>query len=84
MEIFKCLVPALAGMAIVSSCGEDKSAEAVSADNTAEIVVDNIMTRTSVRQFTSELVGRDTLDVLVKAGMAALQPSISSLGRSWS
>lgn len=71
MKIFKCLVPALAGMAIVSSCGEDKSAEAVSADNTAEIVVDNIMTRTSVRQFTSEPVGRDTLDVLVKAGMAA-------------
>ncbi len=71
MKIFKCLVPALAGMAIVSSCGEDKSAEAVSADNTAEIVVDNIMTRTSVRRFTSEPVGRDTLDVLVKAGMAA-------------
>lgn len=37
----------------------------------AEVVMENILTRTSIRQFTSQPVAKDTLDLLVKAGMAA-------------
>ena len=39
--------------------------------NAGDVVIENIMTRTSIRQFTSEPVSKDTLDILVKAGMAA-------------
>lgn len=39
--------------------------------NATEIVIDNIMTRTSIRQFTDQPVAKDTLDAIVKAGMAA-------------
>ena len=38
--------------------------------NTAA-VINNIMTRTSIRSFTNEPIGADTLTTLVKAGMAA-------------
>lgn len=61
---------AFAGMAMMSSCGGEKQAE-VTAVNPTDVVIDNIMTRASVRQFTAEPVGMDTLNVLVKAGMAA-------------
>lgn len=38
---------------------------------TAQAVIDNIMTRTSVRQFTGQPIAKDTLEAIVKAGMAA-------------
>ena len=46
-------------------CGDESSSVA------AQTVLDNIMTRTSVRQFTSQPIAKDTLDIIVKAGMAA-------------
>ena len=44
--------------------------EAQDRDATAA-VIENIMTRTSIRQFTDRPISKDTLDLLVKAGMAA-------------
>lgn len=69
-SLFAAGISALTLMAI-SSCAQQNQQPAESAGNTAQVVVDNIMTRTSVRQFTGQAVGRDTLETLVKAGMAA-------------
>lgn len=38
---------------------------------TTEAVIENIMTRTSIRRFTPQPIGRDTLENIVRAGMAA-------------
>lgn len=45
--------------------GEEKT------NGATDAVIENIMTRASVRQFTSQPISKDTLDILVKAGMAA-------------
>lgn len=63
-------------MAAISaaSCGGSASTEATGSaatSDTGKIVLDNIMTRCSIRQFTDRPISRDTLDILVKAGMAA-------------
>lgn len=68
----------------LSSCGNsekcDKDQKACTVD-TARIVMENIMTRTSIRQFTSQPIAKDTLLSIVKAGMAA--PSAVNL-QPWS
>ena len=51
-----------------SDCANDNSANL---ENSSQTVIDNIMTRTSVRSFTPEAVSNDTIEVLLKAGMAA-------------
>ena len=54
------------------SCSETKQSEnSVDSPSSAEIVIENIMTRTSIRQFTDQPVQKETLDTIVKAGMAA-------------
>ena len=40
-------------------------------NDATEAVIENIMTRTSIRQFTDRAISKDTLDLLVRAGMAA-------------
>lgn len=61
------------GAGFLSACGEAKSEkeEAAPACSASEAVIENIMTRTSIREFTSQPVSKDTLDIIVKAGMAA-------------
>lgn len=54
-----------------SACCGDKESAGVSGVDATEAVIENIMTRTSVRNFTGEPVGADTLETIVKAGMAA-------------
>ena len=73
MKLTKFLPLFLLGAGIVSACGESKETkqcEGNSVDSTAA-VIENIMTRTSIRQFTDQPVSKDTLDLIVKAGMAA-------------
>lgn len=67
MKLKTILAAALAALAMTSCSKSDNS----TAGNNATAVLDNIMTRTSVRQFTSEPVAADTLETIVKAGMAA-------------
>ena len=60
------------GLISIMSCGNNNCTEdAKEKGNDASVVIDNIMTRTSVRQFTDQPIAKDTLDLLVKAGMAA-------------
>lgn len=58
----------------LAACGgnEQKAqADQNQAGNTADAVIENIMTRTSIRQFTDQPIAKDTLDKIVRAGMAA-------------
>lgn len=76
MKTRKFLGFALGLMAIISasSCsGEGSAAPAAKGEacDTTQAVLDNIMTRCSIRQFTDREIGKDTLDNIVRAGMAA-------------
>lgn len=74
---FSKLLP-LACMALVfaSACSQSNTSEDMK-NNSQQAVIENIMTRASVRQFTSQPVPDDTLELIVKAGMAA--PSAMNL-----
>ena len=73
MKFGKILSVAMIGSFLLSSCGEAKTSEenAAGCPKAGEAVIENIMTRTSIRQFTDQPVAKDTLDIIVKAGMAA-------------
>lgn len=72
MKISKFLPVVILSAGILMSCGESKTEkEEASSCNAADAVIENIMTRTSIRQFTDQPVAKDTLDLIVKAGMAA-------------
>lgn len=73
MKISKIFPLMLLASGIISACGESKTQEetAPAKCNGTAAVIENIMTRTSIRQFTDQPIAKDTLDVLVKAGMAA-------------
>lgn len=64
----------IAAAILTASCSQtDQSSIAGNSakSDSTQIVIDNIMTRTSIRQFTSRPISKDTLDIIVKAGMAA-------------
>lgn len=66
----------------MTSCGEkSEKCESGTPADTTQIVLNNIMTRTSIREFTSQPIPKDTLLSIVKAGMAA--PSAVNL-QPWS
>ena len=64
----------IAGAALLaaSSCTTTPSeTAALTSTDAAQAVIGNIMTRTSVRQYTDRQISADTLETLLKAGMAA-------------
>lgn len=64
----------IAGAALLaaSSCTTTPSeTAALTSTDAAQTVIGNIMTRTSVRQYTDRQISADTLETLLKAGMAA-------------
>ncbi len=67
---YKFTAMAAAALMIAASCQKQETPAATGANST-EAVIENIMTRTSIRQFTSEPIGADTLETILKAGMAA-------------
>lgn len=72
MKIVKLLSAIVISSFVMTACSEckteDKAKEGVCPTSA---VIENIMTRTSIRQFTDQPIAKDTLDLLVKAGMAA-------------
>lgn len=84
MKKIKSMMMALAlgGALFTTGCSGPDCGAASSAASTdaTSAVIDNIMTRTSVRRFTSQPVGADTLESIVRAGMAA--PTAKNL-RPW-
>lgn len=82
MKKIKLLGSLLCVAALFASC-ESKEGKEVVVDcpDATQLVIDNIMTRTSIRQFTNQPIAKDTLISIVKAGMAA--PSAVNL-QPWS
>ena len=66
----KLLIATALTAGIITACG-DNAAEPAAKPDTTQAIIDNIMTRTSIRNFTTGAISADTLEVLVKAGMAA-------------
>lgn len=83
MRNLKILTGAIIMAGLMGSCNEASKQNYMENKNVnvTEAVIENIMTRTSVRQFTSQPIAKDTLVSLVKAGMAA--PSAVNL-QPWS
>lgn len=64
----------IAGVALLaaSSCTTTPAeTDALTSTDAAQAVIGNIMTRTSVRQYNDRPISADTLETLLKAGMAA-------------
>lgn len=75
MKILKsfCFALVACGFLAACNCGDKCEQTAPQSENTdmTKAVIENIKTRTSVRQFTDRKIGQDTLEQLVKCGMAA-------------
>lgn len=72
MNKLRILTAMVLAAGIMTACSESKAEkEECAAPDTTAAVIENIMTRTSIRQFTDQPIAKDTLDLLVKAGMAA-------------
>ena len=60
------------GMLVLGSCNQAGSQATEPAPvNKGEIVIENMMTRGSVRSFTAEPVSRETLQTIIRAGLQA-------------
>ena len=82
MKKFKIFSAMLCAAAMFASCESKENKEGVAdCPDATQIVINNIMTRTSIRQFTNQPIAKDTLVSIVKAGMAA--PSAVNL-QPWS
>lgn len=72
MKTFKNMLMG-AGLLMLGSCNQ--TPVTVTAEpapvNKAEVVIENLMTRASVRSFTAEPVSRETLQTIVRAGLQA-------------
>lgn len=54
-----------------TGCSDSKCDSTASRADGANAAIENIMTRTSVRKYDGRAISRDTLETIVKAGMAA-------------
>ena len=60
----KSLLVALAALTLMNACTTPTT-------NTADAVLENIHSRKSVRQFTSEEISQEQIEIMLKAAMAA-------------
>ena len=67
----KKILSAFAALLVLAGCNsnEPKAETATTADGKA--IVECLMTRTSIRQYTDQTVSADTIETLLRAGMAA-------------
>ncbi len=65
------LAIALVALSLKVTTQSDSSNAEVSVESKEEIILNNIMTRSSVRKYTSQKVENDKIDKLLRAGMAA-------------
>ena len=68
----KKYLSALAALLALTACYNGNGQKAETAATTdGKAIVENIMTRTSIRQFTDRTISADTVETLLRAGMAA-------------
>lgn len=60
-----------AGLVTLAACNSNDQKSETAANTNGNVIVENIMTRTSVRAYTDETVSADTIETLLRAGMAA-------------
>lgn len=73
MKLSKIIPVVMLSIGFMTACGNISTKDETdkTSVNATEAVIENIMTRTSIRQFTDQPIAKDTLDVILKAGMAA-------------
>lgn len=71
MKKLQLLIAGAALLAASSCTTTPPETAALTSTDAARAVIGNIMTRTSVRQYTDRPISADTLETLLKAGMAA-------------
>ena len=72
MKLLKYFAMSLVAFAMAACANETKTMDDTAKEcDATKAVIENIMTRTSIRSFTDQPIAKDTLDLIVKAGMAA-------------
>lgn len=71
MKKYFCILALTTAMISTTSCGGDESNYGAADTTGTSVAIENIMTRTSVRQYTGQVIPDDTLDIILKAAMAA-------------
>ena len=67
----KYLFPLVAGLLMLTACNSNEPKAETAANTGGNAIVENIMTRTSIRQYTDQTISNDTIETLLRAGMAA-------------
>ena len=73
-KTFKVLAMALLAVVFMTGCNCNNNSQpttTVEKTDNGKIAIENIMTRTSIRSFTDRQVSADTIEMLLRAGMAA-------------
>ena len=68
---FQVLVLALFVVAIMTGCNCNNEVQPINTTDNGKTAIETIMTRTSIRSFTDRQVSADTIEMLLRAGMAA-------------
>ena len=58
-------------LAVLTACNSNEPKAESAATTDGKAIVENIMTRTSIRQYTDQTISADTIETLLRAGMAA-------------
>lgn len=61
----------VAGLLVLTACNSQKPQNSTTTMTNEKTIVENIMTRTSIRNYTNQKVSADTIETLLRAGMAA-------------
>ena len=68
----KKILSAFAALVALTACNSNEpKSDNVMTNNESQAIIENIMTRTSIRQFTDQTISADTIETLLRAGMAA-------------
>jgi len=67
----KYIFPLVAGLLMLTACNSNEPKAETAANTGGNAIVENIMTRTSIRQYTDQTISNDTIETLLRAGMAA-------------
>ena len=67
----KKILSVLAGLVTMTACNSTEPKAESAANTDGKAIVENIMTRTSIRNYTDQAISPDTIETLLRAGMAA-------------
>ena len=67
----KIIILMAGALLMLGSCTQNKEDATVSDEDNGQAAIENIMTRTSIRQYTDQPVEQEKIDIMLKAAMAA-------------